>query len=167
MKLKVHPLTAEAFAPFGQVVSLPSGKPTAVVDGGGLTYWADVITVPDLSGALGVGYCTVVSRPFIQTCAERHMHTPEFVQPMKGDMIVVVAPALHPESPRQLPPLREFVAFRVAEGQALVFNPGVWHYAPFAVDRPMCFTVLFKAGTSDDDAVVVDFPAGEALEIEV
>jgi ureidoglycolate lyase len=167
MKLKAQPLSAEAFAPFGQVVSLPTTDPTASVEGGTLDYWADVVTIPDLGGPIGAGYATVVKRPFVQTCAERHMHTPEFLQPAKGDMIVVVGPPLYPENPEQLPPLELFAAFRVAEGQAVIVNPGVWHYAPFAIDNPISFTVLFKAGTSQDDVAFVDFSADGVLEIEI
>jgi ureidoglycolate lyase len=166
MKVRVRPLDADTFAPFGLVVSPPPGEPTAVVDGA-LKYWADVVTVPHITEPIGVGYCTVAKRPFIQTCAERHMHTAELLQPMKGAMIVVVGPAVHPEQPRQLPPLDGFAAFRVEEGQAVVLNPGVWHYAPFAVNAPICLTVIFKAGTSQADAIVVDFPAGDILEIEL
>jgi ureidoglycolate lyase len=167
MKLKVKPLTAETFTQFGQVVSRPSSAPDASVEGGTLDYWADVVTAPDLGGPLGVGFATVIPRPFLQTCVERHMHGPEILQPAFGDMIVVVGPPLYPDEPDRLPPLEQFEAFRVAEGQAVVFNPGVWHYAPFAIDRPVCFTVFLRAGTLTDDAIFVDFSADDILEIEL
>ena len=167
MKVKLQPLSAEAFAPFGQIVSRPTTEPDARVEGGALHYWADVMVLPPFGGPVGVGYATVAPRPLVQTCAERHMHGPEMMQAAFGDMIVVVGPSLYPDEPDRLPPLEEFRAFRVAEGQAVAYYPGVWHYAPFAIDRPLCLTVLLKAGTIDDDAVFVDFSAYGALEIEI
>ncbi len=166
MRLKVQRLTAEVFAQYGQVLSLPSKEPTAIVDGG-LTYWDDVLVLPDVGGPIGVGYCTVVKRPLTQTQLERHMRTPEFLQPVKGAMIVVVGPPLFLDIPNRLPPLEEFAAFRVEEGQAVALFAGVWHYAPFAVCDPIRLTVMFRAGTSKNDVVVVDLPDGEVFEIDL
>jgi ureidoglycolate lyase len=164
MKLKVKPLDAAAFAPFGRTVTRPTTTPAGELPGGVLRYWADVVTIPDVGGALGVGYATLAVRPFVQTCAEQHVHSMEVLTPIGGDMIVVVSPAT---GAGELPPLDCFAAFRVAEGQAVVLDPGVWHYAPFAIDGPMAFTVLLKAFTNRDDAIFADFPAGETLEIEL
>ena len=164
MKLTVQSLTAAAFAPFGSVLARPTAAPTAELSQGELRYWADVVTVPDLGGPIGLGYATLAVRPFVQTCAEQHVHSPEVLQPMGGDMIVVVGP---PTPAGELPPLDRFAAFRVAHDQAVVLKPGVWHYAPFAIDRPMAFTVLLKAGTNRDDAIFAEFPKGEVIELEV
>lgn len=164
MKLKVKPLDAAAFAPFGSILARPAATPTAELGEGELRYWADVVTLPDLGGPVGLGYATLAVRPFVQACAEQHVHSPEVLQPIAGDMIVVVGPAT---AAGDLPPLDRFAAFRVAQDQAVVLKPGVWHYAPFAIDGPMAFTVLLRAGTNRDDAIFADFPAGGVLEIEV
>jgi ureidoglycolate lyase len=164
MKLKAKTLDAAVFAPFGSVLARPTVAPTAELGEGELRYWADVVRLPDLGGAAGLGYATLAMRPLVQTCAEQHVHSPEVLQPIGGDMIVVVGPAT---PAGQLPPLDRFAAFRVPQDQAVVLKPGVWHYAPFAIDRPMAFTVLLKAGTNRDDAIFAEFPAGGVLEIEV
>ena len=80
-------------------------------------------------------------------------------------MIVAVGPALYPDNPEQLAPLDQFAAFRVPEGQAVTLNPGVWHYAPFAADTPITLTIIFKAGTSQNDVAFVDFSAEDSLEL--
>ena len=165
MKVKVQPLTADAFAPFGQILSLPTKSPTAVVDGG-LAYWADLIVLPGTHGPVAVGYSHIVKRPFTQDHMERHMATSEYLQPARGNMIVLVGPPMFPDEPGRLPPLDTFAAFLVEEGQAVALSPGTWHYAPFAADKPIGVSVIFNAGTGKDDAVVVPLPDGEVFELD-
>ena len=165
MKLKAQPIGASAFALFGQVVSIPQAEPTASLEG--MDFWAGVATLPDLGAAYGVGYATQAKRPFRQTSVERHLKTPELLMPVDGDMIVVVGPPDYLDEPQRLPAPERFVAFRVAEGQGVIFKPGVWHWAPFAVDATIRLLVIFAAGTPQSDAVVVAIPPDGVLEIEL
>jgi len=164
MKLKVQPLNAEAFAPFGQVISAPDREPTARLEG--MDYWAGVAELPDLGASYGVGYATQAVRPFAQTCAERHMRTPELLFAVGGDMVVAVGPPDHLDEPERLPPPEHFAAFRVPEGVGVIFGPGVWHWAPFAVERTIQLLVIYKAGTAEADGVVAEFAPEDVLNIE-
>ena len=69
-------------------------------------------------------------------------------------MVVIAAPPMYMDEPERLPPLSEFAAFRIPEGIPILFHPGVWHWAPFAVDKTVALTVGFRKGTSADDAYV-------------
>jgi hypothetical protein len=80
-------------------------------------------------------------------------------------MIVIIGPPTHMNEPERLPEPGEFKAFRVADGAAILFHAGVWHWAPFAVDRTINLTVGFTKGTSATDAYVCDLP--EPLSCEV
>lgn len=164
MRLKVQPLTAEAFAPFGQVISPPANEPTARPEG--MEYWAGVAQLPDAGAAYDVGYATQAQRPWVQACAERHRYTAELLYAAGGDMVVVAGPPDYPDEPARLPAAERFVAFRVPEGQGVVFAPGVWHWAPFAVDATLKLVVIYRAGTASDDGVVADFRPEDVLEIE-
>ena len=105
-------------------------------------------------------------RPGVQKNAERHMNTPELLMPIGGDMIVVVGPPDYPKEPERLPEPSRFRAFRVTEGTAIVFKPGVWHWAPFAVRKTIRLLVIYVAGTSESDATVVDLDPEQYLEFD-
>jgi ureidoglycolate lyase len=165
MKLKVQPLSAQAFAPFGHIVTQPNTPSGAGL--GFLDFWPDLAPLPDTGGPYGVGYITVEPRPLVQSCAERHMHTAECLVPVGGDMLVVVGPPEHLDRPDMLPPPQDFAAFRVAEGEAVILHPGVWHWAPFAAEGPIRGFVIYKAGTSESDVVFREFAPEATLEIEI
>ena len=95
------------------------------------------------------------------------MLTAECLLPVGGDMLVVVGPAEYPDRPEALPALEHWAAFRVAEGEAVILRPGVWHWAPFAVDHPMRGFVIYKAGTSESDVIFREFDPEATLEIEI
>jgi len=165
MRLKVQPISAKAFAPYGSVIAAPAAEPTSRPEG--MEYWAGVAELPDLGVAYSVGYATQARRPFVQTMAERHMKTPELLMPVGGDMVVVAGPAEYLDEPTRLPAPERFVAFRVPEGQGVIFGPGVWHWAPFAVDAAIKLLVIYTAGTAAGDAIVVPLPLEVALELEL
>lgn len=165
MKLKAQPLTAQDFAPFGEIVTLPQHRqPTGSLEG--LDFWADLVPLQNIGAPYGVGYATLDKRPFVQTCAERHMQTQELLHAIGGDMIVVVGPPDYPDEPNRLPPMESFRAFRVPAGDTVIMKPGVWHWAPFAAGGPMRLLVIYKANTGQTDVGYADFPPGKVLEIE-
>jgi ureidoglycolate lyase len=163
MKLKTQLLSAESFAPFGQIVTQPAAEPMVTLEG--LEYWGDLAQFPDVGDAIGIGYATLRRRPLVQNCAERHMWTSEVFVPLGGDMVVVVGPPEHINEPERLPPLDRFAAFRVAQGQAILMKPGVWHWAPFPLVEQMSFLVFVRQGTAQTDVTISDFPNGATLEI--
>ena len=165
MKLKVQPLNAQVFAPFGEIVALPQQrKPSGSLEG--LDFWADLVPLQDIGAPYGVGYATLDKRPFVQTCAERHMGTQELLHAIGGDMVVVVGAADHPDEPNRLPAMEGFRAFRVSAGDTVIMKPGVWHWAPFAATGAMRLLVIYKADTGQTDVGYADFPPGKTLELE-
>ena len=165
MKLQAQPLSAEAFAPFGEIVAQPKDAPIASL--AELDYWADVAALPDLGGPLGVGYAALKVCPMVQKSVERHMQTFEVLLPVGGDIVVVVGPADYPSEPGRLPAPESFQAFRVPEGQAVILKAGVWHYAPFAVGGPMSLFVIYKAGTAQNDVTLVGLTPDRVMEVEL
>jgi ureidoglycolate lyase len=164
MKLDVKKITPENFADFGVLVAPGDRKPTAELEG--MTFWADLASLPDLGKEYGLGYATQAVRPNVQKNAERHMETPELLLSTGGDMVVVVGPPDFPEEPERLPAPERFRAFQVPEGVGVLVKPGVWHWAPFAVSGTVRLLVIFASGTSDSDAVVKDLEPEEYLEFD-
>ena len=154
--MRAEPLASEEFAPFGTVLARPAASPDA--SGPGWTWWAEAAELRPEERPYAVGYLDLepVERAF--DWAEFHRQTVELILPLGGDCLVYVAP------PGDEP--RDFRVFRVDAGTGVLLNPGVWHGAPLALDRPMAAAVLIRSGTGKEDTVVVRFP-GNRVRIEV
>jgi ureidoglycolate lyase len=155
MQIRVEPLTAEAFAPFGAIVEAPASAPQA--SGPGWQWWGETALMEGDSRPYGIGYLRIEPAAPRFDWAERHMRSPEMIVPLAGACLVYVGPAEYPQRPDQLPELDHFRVFEVRAGQAVILNPGVWHGAPLAVGSPLSAIVLLKQGTGTTDVTVVRF----------
>jgi ureidoglycolate lyase len=145
--IAAEPLTAEAFRPFGAVIERPRAAAEAI--GPGWAWWSRAASLPADDRPLAVGYLALEPAAPRFDWAERHARASEAILPLGGECVVYVAlPAPEPDG---------FRAFRVAAGSGVVLDPGVWHGAPLAVDRPLCAIVLLPAGTGAEDTVVARF----------
>lgn len=162
MKLPVDDLTAEAFAGFGQVIDLPSR--TADGGGPGWSYWGGLAAMPPSGAGYSIGYLNLAPTPLRFDWAERHALTAELLVPTQGECMIHVAPADYPDDLGHLPPLERFRLFRVRHGQAVVFDPKVWHGAPLAAGGTLQVVVVLQTGTGPDNSSVVRFFEGAAIE---
>lgn len=114
--LPVHPLTPEAFAPFGRVLA-GSGPRDAGRDG--YDIWIQPFAAESRPRLQLVRYH---ARPMIVALVERHLHVTESRLPLAGqDAIIVVAmPGMDRPGPE------DFRAFRLG-GQGVLFHRGTWH----------------------------------------
>jgi ureidoglycolate hydrolase len=155
MELTIESLTAQAFAPFGQVINQPSMPPSAT--GPGWQWWGETALLAADQRPYGIGYLTLEPAELSFNWAERHMRTAELLIPSGGDCVVYVGPPDHPEQPDHLPPLERFRVFRVRQGDGVLLHAGVWHGAPLAIDRPLNVVVLLLQHTGASDTSVVRF----------
>ena len=117
-------LTAEAFAPFGTAVPLPSGAPTS--QGAGFDCW---FRVAELTGKdLKLGQVIARRGDGTVTAMERHPDI-ELLVPITGPIIQVVAPGRDLADAEEQPSADEAIAFVLQPGEAVVVAPGVWHAA--------------------------------------
>lgn len=114
--LPVSSLTAEAFAPYGRVLS-PSGARDTGREG--YDIWIQPFAAESRPRLQIVRYH---ARPFVVALIERHLHVSEARQPLGGPpAIIVVAEA------SELPPRPETLrAFRL-DGEGVLFHRGTWH----------------------------------------
>ena len=155
MELDAQTLTPGAFAPYGRVIARPARERDAA--GPGWEWWAETVLLAGDGRPFGVGYLDLKPGERRFDWAERHMHTQEAIVATASDLLVYVAPADHPEEPGRLPPMERFSAFRVPAGAGVVMDRGVWHGAPFTVDRPSSAVVLILEGTGRTDVTLVRF----------
>ncbi|MEN3279485.1 MAG: ureidoglycolate lyase [Solirubrobacteraceae bacterium] len=145
--VRAEPLTSDAFRPFGAVIDLP--RAAADASGHGWAWWARAASLPPDDRPLAIGYLVLEPAAARFDWAERHARSAEAILPLDGECVVYVAlPAPEPAG---------FRAFRVAAGSGVVLDPGVWHGAPLALDRPLCAIVLLPEGTGAEDTVVARF----------
>jgi ureidoglycolate hydrolase len=121
-------LTAGAFEPFGRAVSQPAGNPTS--RGEGFDCW---FNVAELTGQnLKLGQVVAHRGDGTVTTMERHPDI-EFLVPITGPMIQVVAPGRDLADATEQPRADEAIAFVLEPGEAVVVAPGVWHSAAMPV----------------------------------
>ena len=154
--MTVEPLTAEAFGPFGRVLARPQGTPDA--EAPGWSWWAEAADLPADERPYAVGYLDLESTEPAFDWAEHHRRTVELIVPLGADCLVYVA------RPGDTP--ADFHVFRVRAGEAVLLDPGVWHGAPLALDRPLAALVFLLRGTGRDDTVLHRFP-DRPIRIEV
>jgi ureidoglycolate lyase len=147
LHLTAMPLTAAAFAPYGEVFGAPDAIGSKSAD------WP----VPGFDHAK---FCLSISRrapaklPFTTQIMERHLQSQQIFFPLRiSRFLVLVAPG-----GGAAPDLDRLVAFIGQAGQALNYRIGTWHH-PFTVfDAEAEYaSLMFKDGSPRDEEFV-DLP---------
>ena len=87
-KIKVQPLTPEAFKPYGSAICIPTdGNPERPTDR--FNFWPKLCTYTCEGGDFQMGVSTFFKRPYRTMSMERHYHTQEFMTPLTGSIIIV------------------------------------------------------------------------------
>jgi ureidoglycolate lyase len=136
--VRIEPLTAEGFRPFGAVVGA-QGAPALSYDA--MQTWKAPFEV---DGAMEMTICRYLRQPIAWSRMERHLGVTQAFLPLAGvESVMVVAPATGTERRDALPPPEAVRAFRM-DGQAgVVLWRGVWHaLRRFPVDAPHIDIVL-------------------------
>jgi ureidoglycolate lyase len=145
--LDAQPLSVEAFAPFGTLLTRPAAAP--MLTRGDITYWHATADLSGL-GASGVtGHLIAHRRELQLTCIERHNHTPEaFIATAGHSLLVVGKPGKAHDA--------QLCAFEMKAGQAVLLHQGTWHWAPYPLTETASFLLLLRAETAEHDVEMVD-----------
>ncbi|MCZ2498730.1 ureidoglycolate lyase [Xylophilus sp. Kf1] len=167
LPLPLLPLTAEAFARFGEVIET-DGRPHFPINAGQVQRFHDLAVVDTLEDGGAPGISLFVAQPYALplavTALERHpLSSQAFVPLDDRAFVVVVAPA-------GADPVRSALRGFVTNGrQGVNYARGVWHHVLVAVGRPQTFVVVDRIGAGpncdvftlgDDHACCIDLPAG-------
>ncbi|GAA6175626.1 ureidoglycolate lyase [Sulfitobacter pacificus] len=141
-EIKVVPLSAAAFAPFGDVLDA-SGTPDKMINAGLCGRHHDRAALdfgPDGRAGISIFNAEPRSLPYELTLLERHPEGSQAFLPMtENPFLVIVAPDENgtPGRPR---------AFMTAPHQGVNFHRGVWHGVLTPLSAPGLFTVVDRIG---------------------
>ncbi|KAJ1979047.1 Allantoicase [Dimargaris xerosporica] len=185
------PLTAEAYASYGQVISLADANRTNLPEPGVANHstalrfsrLADVVnlrTLPISEGGATPNLCVFrcqpqQQRPFPLKMLEQHPYSTQLFMPIaspKGadagntQRYLVVVAANGPDGQPDYATLKAFVA---EKWQGITYFPGVWHHPMVALDVTTDFLCLvWENGIPEQDCVVTALtnPMDVALDMK-
>ncbi|WP_158292155.1 ureidoglycolate lyase [Paracraurococcus ruber] len=152
--LRLEPLTAEAFAPYGDVVDPPApGDRLSLMESIG---GRDGAAAPRLS----FNHAPPHALPLLATEMERHNRSSQCFVPLDvARWVVMVAP-----DAGGVPDAARLRAFLVRGDQAVNYRIGSWHHPLRVLDRPGRFAVLmWTTGVKSDDEEWSTLPAPVTL----
>lgn len=156
-------LTAEAFAPFGDVIEINPSKPHFSINYGNTERFHDLAKVDVTNGGGRAGISIFRSKPLpmpIQIrLLERHPLSSQAFYPLSPrPYLVVVAPPGNLDENA----IRVFLA---QSGQGVNYHAGTWHHFCLALEAESDFIVVDRIGSgSNCDEVSLQKPFRIALE---
>lgn len=146
-QLAWEPLTAVAFAPFGQVIE-KQGAENFTINDGLATRFHDLAAI-ETSAEGGKTLVNIFRgrprpEPLEISLMERHLlGSQAFVplRPCRWAVVVALPGAFDEQSMR---------AFMVGPGQGVNYNPGTWHHPLIVFDGPCDFLVIDRGGAAVD-----------------
>ncbi len=140
-------LTAEAFAPFGEVFEAPTVPARNYVERALAN--ARPSAWPSLSVAMRE---PIPAGPLVARQMERHRFSSQSFAPMgPGRFLVMVAP--HAASGG--PDMASAKAFVAGPGQGVTYGADVWHHPMTVLGAPLSFAIfMWRDGTSGDEEFV-------------
>ncbi|MGG7644585.1 ureidoglycolate lyase [Rhodovulum sp. YNF3179] len=162
-EIAIAPLTAEAFAPFGEVIA-PEGPPDAMINAGMCARYTDRATLdfaPEGRAGISLFHGQPYALPLTLALMERHPLGSQAFLPLSADpFLVIVAPDAegHPGRP---------LAFRTAPGQGVNYRRGTWHGVLTPVGRPALFAVVDYIGPGanlEEHRFEVPYTVGTAVD---
>jgi len=143
MRLVTEPLTAEGFAPFGEVLEAPAAPGRAYIDA------ALANRRGHAQPSLSFSTREPTPLPLRSSTMERHLHSSQSFVPMEaGRWLVLVAP----HGADGGPDMSRARAFLARPDQGVTYGADVWHHPSTVFDRTARFAIfMWKDGTSADD----------------
>ncbi|MCX8508960.1 MAG: ureidoglycolate lyase [Rhodobacteraceae bacterium] len=136
-----QPLTALAFAPFGEVLDA-SGPPDRLINAGNCGRWHDRarLDFADARAGISIFKSESFTLPYRLPLVERHPEGSQAFLPMTDDPFLVVVAADHNGTPGM--PL----AFITNGQQAINIHRNVWHGVLTPLSGPGLFAVVDRIG---------------------
>jgi ureidoglycolate lyase len=145
--LSLEPLTAEAFAPFGDVIQTEGISPLKI-NYGHTEKYSDLARLdPGADGraALHIYKSSPVSLPLIIKKMERHPLASQAFIPLHDRPFVVVVAAAGPE-----PGIAAIRGFFSNGNQGVNYHKGVWHHYQITLHEPAQYLVIDRAGPGEN-----------------
>jgi len=154
--IEIKPLTADAFAPFGQVLETP-GETTRLDDAATL-----VNRRTNAKPNMAVVRAAPRDLPLVVELMERHVHSSQSFMPLDAQRYLVL---VCPSTANDEPDMQRIQAFWAGAGQGINYNAGTWHHPMTALDATATFAMMVWEDGSDGDCQF--FPLDENRQITV
>lgn len=153
-KMRVEALTTESCAPFGKVISF-RGREEGSED---FTWYGEVGAMQN--ERIQLNLCTMKVHIPILREMEFHRETKEALVVLDGAGIVLVM------ATGEMFEKGELRALFVGRGEGIIFNEGILHSTPFAVDETAKMLIVFQTDTGANDLILRALDAPVMIDIE-
>lgn len=162
MILKPVPLTAEGFAPYGDVIELSDGAVQKIINYGHTVRFHDLarldLGAQDGQPLVSIFRSTPLPHPIAVRVIERHPLSSQAFYPLSRHPYLVVVAG---KGKFDIGNLKAFVA---APGQGVNYHKGTWHHYSLALEDVSDFLVIDRGGPEkncdevflEDDAVWIE-----------
>ncbi|MCC9620915.1 ureidoglycolate lyase [Thalassospira sp. MA62] len=149
LKLKVAPLTADAFAPYGEVISTATARDTYKINLGTTTRFHDIsrVDVGDQGGApiISIFRGTPRAKPIEIKMMERHPLGSQAFMPLAGQKFLIVV-----ASGTETPKPDDLRAFITDGTQGVTYAKNVWHHPLLVLEEDSDFLIVDRAGPGNN-----------------
>jgi ureidoglycolate lyase len=161
--VKVKELSLEDFNIYGRFYNLANAEDSAASKNP-IEFYPDLLPLmlgrPTETASFSI--CRTLPRPFVVNAAEYHSWCGEGILPLDGDVLIHVGPPTSGECPTD-----RMEVFRVPQGTMVALRPGVWHHAPFSVDKSVSTVIILPNRTYANDCILIDIPEKDQFAIEL
>ena len=162
--IKPEPLTKEAFAPFGDVISAATAREIRNINYGNTTRFHDMAWVDALVGegkpVVSLFRSKPLPRPVIAKIMERHPLGSQAFYPLSGEPYLVVV------APRGKFDAEKMRVFLAQPDQGVNYHAGTWHHYSLALNKECDFLVIDREGAPGDNCDEIELPESEQIEID-
>ncbi len=140
--VKARPLTAQAFAPYGDMLET-QGEPDRIINQGFCGRWHDRATLdfgPDGRAGISIFKAAPRDMPYKLDLLERHPEGSQAFIPMSMTEWLVIVATDQGGIPGQI------TAFIAAPGQGINLHRGTWHGVLTPLHAPGLFAVIDRIG---------------------
>jgi len=145
-RIVLQSLTAQAFAPFGEVIEA-RGEPTVMINQGNCARFSDLAATDFAEGGragISIFEGQPYALPLTLAMMERHPLGSQAFIPMSSDPFAVIVAPDEDGAPG------EPLAFLTAPGQGVNYRRNVWHGVLTPLDRAATFAVIDRIGEGDN-----------------
>lgn len=147
MIIRMQALSAQVFAPFGEVLQTDAVSPQ-MINQGNTQKFADLASVSLGQGGraqVSIYRSRAIELPFRIASMERHPHGSQAFYPLhdRPFPIIVAAPGPAPEANR-------LQAFLSNGRQGINIHPGVWHHYQLTLEQDSEYIVIDRLGPGDN-----------------
>lgn len=147
--LKIEPLAADAFRPFGEVIEASDSGRHFAINNGFAERYHDLAYIDTANNGgrtiLSIFKARPRSLPMQVVLLERHPLGSQAFMPLSSlPYLVVVA------KPGAVPDLKNMRCFYAAPGQGVNYSRGTWHHPLIALQAPCDFLVVDRGGAPGD-----------------